>query len=235
MSNKKRLAEGAKFHEALASAWSSSYEAGGFKRRIAFFEALLEQHVRAGELWLDAGCGSGRLARAVTQFGARVVAIDGSPAMIDCARSESVGFENAVSYKLIDTIETLDFPPSSFDKALSSSVLEYVDDPKKALSELFKVIKPGGILIVSVPNRFSLVRLGQQALRAFLRVLGRDPFPYLAVSKNDYSRLGLECMVRDIGFGVEGVGTFDPMLPEFIARNGLGSLFVATLRKPAAD
>ena len=164
--------------------------------------------------------------------GVQVIAVDGSPKMIECAKNESIALSDNVTYKLIDTIETLDFQSSSFDHALCSSVIEYLEKPEQALCELFRVIRPCGVLVFSVPNRLSIIRLVQKLLRRAYKVFGKDAFPYLSVSKNEYSSAEILSLLDKVGFVLEDVQIFDPILPIFTSKFSLGSLFVITARKP---
>ncbi len=225
--------DGARFHESLANKWSNCYESGGFRRRIMFFDSLLKKTVRPNDLWLDAGCGTGSLSRLIRLFGANVVAVDGSPTMIENAKKESIGdLGERITYKLVDTIETLDFESCSFDKILCSSVIEYIDDPEKAICELFRVIRPDGILIVSVPNRFSLIRLAQKFIRNIFQISGKDYYQYLSFSKNVYYLADIKRLLNKVGFVMETVKFFDPILPNFMSLLYFGSLFIIIARMP---
>ena len=230
-----KLTNGASFHESLADKWSACYESGGFRRRIAHFDYLLRTIVQPGDLWLDAGCGSGNLARLIALHGAKVIAVDASPKMIENAKYESIDFRSSVTYMLLDTIEVLDFESCYFDKILCSSVIEYVEDPERSLGELFRVIRPDGILVISVPNRFSVIRLAQKIVRILSQIFGRNYYQYLSVSKNDYCFADIQRLLREIGFLVEKVEFFDPILPAVISRLSLGSLFIIIARKPPAN
>jgi SAM-dependent methyltransferase len=63
----------------------------------------------------------------------------------------------------------LDFPDNYFDYALASEVLDYVFDPDAVLAEVRRVLKPGGKLIITVPN---LASFGNR----LLMLLGRSPY-----------------------------------------------------------
>lgn len=229
------ITKGARFHESLASNWSIAYESGGFKRRIIFFEYLLTKIVLPDSLWLDAGCGSGRLSRVIKLLGGQVVAVDGSPKMIEYAQKESMDFGDSINYKLVNTIEVMDFQPNSFDNVLCSSVIEYIDQPEKALCEFFRIIRSDGLLLVSVPNRFSLIRLTQKGVRILFKLFGKDIYQYLLFSKNDYSLAEIRSLLNQTGFVIERVELFDPILPACFSRFFVGSLFVITARKPHWD
>lgn len=93
---------------------------------------------------LDAGCGTGLLAKKMEQFG-EVVAVDNSPEAIKFAKKSGVKARLA-------SVNKLPFKDNVFDLVASVDVIYHkmVDD-KKALAEFFRVLKPGGILILRVP------------------------------------------------------------------------------------
>jgi len=87
---------------------------------------------------LDAGCGEGVL---VEEYGSRL-AIEGVDENYSSARVRSA------------SILALPYPDASFDRAMCLDVLEHLtfEDQPRALGELFRILKPGGELLVSVPN-----------------------------------------------------------------------------------
>lgn len=93
---------------------------------------------------LDAGCGTGLLAKKMEQFG-EVVAVDNSPEAIKFAKKSGVNAQLA-------SVNKLPFKDNIFDLVASVDVIYHkmVDD-KKALGEFFRVLKPGGVLILRVP------------------------------------------------------------------------------------
>lgn len=109
--------------------------------------SLVEKYTRdvSGKLKiLDAGCGTGLLAKKLEQFG-EVVAVDSSPEAIKFAKRRGVNARLA-------SVNKLPFKDNVFDLVASVDVIYHkmVDD-KKALAEFFRVLKPGGILILRVP------------------------------------------------------------------------------------
>jgi ubiquinone/menaquinone biosynthesis C-methylase UbiE len=226
------MSDGALFHDNLAEGWSAAYESGGFRRRIEFFNSHLKELVKPGDWWLDAGCGSGILARELSLLGARVIAVDGSPKMIECAHRETGERSGSITYKHAWTIETLEDPAGRYNGVLCSSVVEYLENPEKTLSEFFRVLQPGGYLVISVPNRWSLVRLIQKILRLIANCFQKDYFPYLKVSRNEFSSLKIAANLSKFGFFVDRIDNFEPVLSPFIGKLSLGALWVVIARKP---
>ncbi len=201
------------YHEKLAGGWSAAYAHGGFHRRLVFVDRLLRTVVEPGSIWLDAGCGSGVLTRRLVSLGASGEALDAAPSMIRQAK-EAAGREPQDSprfaYRLVDTIEQLDQASDTFDGVLCSSVIEYLDHPKAAMHELVRVLKPGGWLVVSLANRRSLVRRGQQLMRRLRPDKGDS---YLNVSTATFSHAEARTILADCGVKIERFEAFDPVLP----------------------
>ena len=108
-----------------------------------------------GESILDIGCGNARDIAAIRDTGAEVIEVDSSPGMVNAARQKlrSIG-KCSVSDEVGDTT-CLAFPDASFDKVLCSEVIEHIPDALLALREVRRVLKPGGVLVLSTPNKGS--------------------------------------------------------------------------------
>jgi len=105
-----------------------------------------------GERILDIGCGNARDIAMILESGARIVGIDISEGMVSEARLdlEELGFED-IDLQVGDATH-LGFPNDEFDKVLCSEVIEHIPDAEKALSEIWRVLKPGGLVVLSTPN-----------------------------------------------------------------------------------
>jgi len=103
-----------------------------------------------GESALDMGTGTGHYACDLASRGLRVVGYDSSEAMLRVARAK----DSPVIWQRGEA-EVLPFTDNSFDLVLSVTTLEFVDDPARALSEMFRVVAPGGRLVVAVLNATS--------------------------------------------------------------------------------
>lgn len=94
---------------------------------------------------LDAGCGTGGLAKKLKEFG-DVWGIDIHPDALRFSKRRGVKVKKA-------SVANIPFPASSFDVVVSVDVIYHrkVTNDKKALDEFFRVLKPGGMLIIRVP------------------------------------------------------------------------------------
>ncbi|MFF4117501.1 class I SAM-dependent methyltransferase [Streptomyces sp. NPDC001714] len=160
----------------FAASYAASYQGSGpagryFSSRLqATFEALGRSP--GGDL-LDVGCGPGIFVRSVldTRPGDfRISAVDQALAMITEAadRTAGTGVELAVG-----RAEALQFPDARFDVVVAMGVLEYCD-PSVALRELHRVLRPDGLVLVSMLNPLSPYRLFEWGVYwPLLRLLGQ--------------------------------------------------------------
>jgi ubiquinone/menaquinone biosynthesis C-methylase UbiE len=94
----------------------------------------------------DLGCGTGQVTAAIAPFVAKVIAVDGSAAMLQAARKRLQGAENVDLRR--GELEALPIDDARLDTATLMLVLHHVPDPAKALGDVARVLKPGGRLLV---------------------------------------------------------------------------------------
>jgi|SRR5579862_266933 len=100
----------------------------------------------AGQRVLDAGCGPGIYSEELLARGADVVAMDSSAAMVELALKH-VGARAQVVHA--DLNESLPFADSEFDLVVCALVIHHVDDRNECFRELFRVLRPGGHVVLS--------------------------------------------------------------------------------------
>ena len=103
--------------------------------------ALADRHWVVGDL----GCGTGQVSAALAPFVSRVVAVDGSAAMLNAARRRLQEFDNIDLRR--GELEALPIDDARLDAATLMLVLHHVPEPEKAISEIARVVKPGGRLV----------------------------------------------------------------------------------------
>jgi ubiquinone/menaquinone biosynthesis C-methylase UbiE len=186
------------FHSEQATAWEAGYSNPTVAVRFDILASLLRDRNLSGQSWLDAGCGTGTLARWLAeQKSCEVLGVDASAEMIDnCGRVPGTAF------RAVRDICDLPIDDSTFDGILCSSVIEYTRSPEAALRELRRVIKRGGLFLVSVPNANPLARLPQLALNRASRLFGRELLNYLTYSKWSYSSASFSRLLNACGFVV---------------------------------
>lgn len=115
--------------------------------------------VRPGDRVLDMGCGGGRHAFELYRRGARVVALDRDPGELAGVRQMFTALApevpaGASAEAVRGDAYALPFPDQTFDKVVAAEVLEHLPDDTTAMAELARVLKPGGLLAVTVPRWF---------------------------------------------------------------------------------
>ena len=100
---------------------------------------------------LDVGCGDGYLMAQLAPHAERVVGVEFEAKAVGFAREKLQSFSNCEVVQ--DSCYKLPFPDGSFDCATSTDVIEHLNEPKLHLSEIRRVLKPGGLLILTTPRR----------------------------------------------------------------------------------
>lgn len=113
-------------------------------RRSVLERAIARLELPAQARILDAGCGSGRNMVELAHHGV-VTGVELSPTSVQLARDRSAG------EVLEGSVMDMPFDDDSFDLTVSLDVIEHLEDDVSALSELRRVTKPGGALLVTVP------------------------------------------------------------------------------------
>jgi SAM-dependent methyltransferase len=140
-----------------------------------------------GRRVLDAGCGTGEYACWYASQGSDVTAVDLSAPSLGRAREYAAGqgLENVRFQK--QSVLALDFPDASFDYVYSMGVLHHTPDPYGGFRELCRVLRPGGVIVVSLYNRWS--RLPHNVKQAVVRgIAGSDPDRRVAWAKRLFPR-----------------------------------------------
>lgn len=207
--------QGVAYHDQLAGKWSEFYSSRGFQKRKEVFDEVLKKYVETGQRWLDAGCGSGVLSLSLANLGANVLGIDASVPMLKSAEHNVSASSAAgqISFQHVCTVEDLKEVEGDFDGIVCSSVVEYVSSPESVLAEFRRKLRPGGILLISVPNKYSFVRAGQKILRKCGNIFRINISSYLDVSLNDYSKSEFRAQLEQHGYDHLNCIEFDPVLP----------------------
>jgi len=156
-------------------------------RRLQIFRSLVPPSARV----LDVGCGRGRCTLALAEAGYRAVGIDVSERAITEARAAVPGAE----FHVPNLSSPMPFADGSFEAAFMTDVIEHVFDPRTVVQELFRVLGPGGKLLISTPYH-GLIKNVMIALFKFDRHF--DPQgPHIRF----FSRNSLTKLLREVGFG----------------------------------
>ncbi|MBI5345149.1 MAG: class I SAM-dependent methyltransferase [Deltaproteobacteria bacterium] len=110
--------------------------------------------VKAGDKALDAGCGTGIYTIELLRRGALATGADNSEAMLSAARAKALREGLKMEFITADAAR-LPFPDGHFDIVISIGMLCFIKEGDRALTEMHRVLKPGGRLVVGLLNRWS--------------------------------------------------------------------------------
>jgi ubiquinone/menaquinone biosynthesis C-methylase UbiE len=134
---------------------------GLVERRARPLLQMLFRHSRLesieGLRLLDLGCGFGALSAYFATQGAQVTGIDPNESRLSVGRSVAAKYGLSMEFRR-GRMQALDLPDRSFDLAVQNNSLCYIVSPEErraALSETFRVLRPGGFLISRNPNRWN--------------------------------------------------------------------------------
>lgn len=136
------------YEESLASSFDEKMNKYDVNKRIdVVFNEMLNEDIK-GRKFLDAGCGTGLFSKVACDRGADVYSMDLGENLLNEVKKK------CNSNRVVGSILEIPFPDNTFDIVMSSEVIEHVPDPKKAIAELYRVLKPGGIMVLTTPNKF---------------------------------------------------------------------------------
>lgn len=109
---------------------------------------------------LDVGCGTGRHSIRLANAGAKVEALDFSAGMLQQAREKAGAAD--ISFRVHDLSEPLPFPAGTFDRVVCGLVVDHIANLDRLFSEMLRVCRPSGCVVVSVMHPAMMLR-GVQA------------------------------------------------------------------------
>ena len=179
---------------ALADAIWQALPAGAQPERFAERRDFLLAHVQAGQRVLDLGCGAGEFSVALAQAGAQPIGVDVAAEALRRAAARAPGLD----LRLWAEGEPLPLGDGSVDVVWAGEVIEHVADVAPWLSEVRRVLRPRGMLLLTTPHHGPLTLL----------CLGLSPRRFAAhfEPRSDHLRFfsprTLRALLHDLGFDV---------------------------------
>jgi SAM-dependent methyltransferase len=191
---------------------------------------------------LDVGTGTGVLASAVADAhpGATVTAIDPSARFVEAATDRS---SNPRLRFQVGDAQALEFPDASFDATLSMLALNFIPDPAKALGEMIRVTRSGGVVAAAVWDYSE----GMEMLRVFwdeavafdTAIASRDERHMRLCRRGELAALWRQAGLADVGEQALTIDlvfeSFDDYWLPFLDGVGPAGAYAASLADPARD
>ena len=213
-----------------AEEFDSGYKhSPAFKERFKVWTDLWPKYLPLTGKALDLGSGSGILSFPLATKGLQVTGIDGAANMIALCNSK----KDALRIPNVEFIASkIPFDqsilPTPYDVVISSSVLEYIEDIDRVLADVYAILKPGGIFIVSMPNRQAAYRKLERIAYKLIQRPKYMKYVQHVVYKNDFNNkianLGFDLLHSQFYGKQNKLSSF---LPEAIA----STLFVSVFKK----
>ena len=129
--------------------------AGGFDQLVPMFSTFANQladvmALPPGARLLDLGCGRGAVTRAALARGWDVVAVDAAPNMVAELRRDQPEVD-----ALVMDAHSLELADATFDAVAASFVIHILDEPERVVAEAVRVLRPGGLVAMTVPAPLS--------------------------------------------------------------------------------
>lgn len=142
------------YYDAFAAGYDSK-RGRGYHKLIDDQAAELVRRVGEGKRVLEVGCGTGLVLERVAHFADEAIGMDLSPAMLERARARGLSVVEG-------SATALPFDDESFDVAYTFKVLAHIPEADQCLSEMVRVVRPGGHVVFDAYNRQSLRYLAKR-------------------------------------------------------------------------
>jgi ubiquinone/menaquinone biosynthesis C-methylase UbiE len=186
--------------QSTVSHWDAYWQNSNLEFVNKIVEELEKTGPLAGKTVLEIGAGSGATSIRLAQLGGRLVCLDYSRNAINVIRRNAQDAHAAVACVLADA-HALPFKDSTIDICFHQGFLEHFRELGGMLSEQHRTLKPGGVLLADVPQRYALYALKKRLLIAFGK--------WFAGWETDFSMGGLRRLVCGFGFAFGwGYGRF---------------------------
>jgi ubiquinone/menaquinone biosynthesis C-methylase UbiE len=149
------LTQSTTYFNAVAPAYFRRYEErspGGYALRVRK-QRVMELLGKRGGKVLDVGCGPGVMAQDLIDLGLEYWGVDASSKMVEECH-KNLGHLTQARFSVGDAT-CLDYPDGVFDTAICLGVIGCISDYESAIREMLRVLKPGGELLITLPNRYS--------------------------------------------------------------------------------
>jgi ubiquinone/menaquinone biosynthesis C-methylase UbiE len=202
--------------DAESTFWKDTYQRNDAlgiinrQRQRAALKYIDELSLPKNAYVLEIGCGAGFLAIALAQRGFKVEAVDHAPSMVELTQKHTKETSmDSLIHTAIEDVHELSFEDESFDLVVALGVINWLYDLKKALTEINRVLKPGGYAVLNSARAHALLNpLAIPALESILErgkhKLGRTAThnPLNVAPSHMYLPKEIDQYLRDVGLKI---------------------------------
>jgi ubiquinone/menaquinone biosynthesis C-methylase UbiE len=170
----------------------------GWHESLDIYRDVIDAHVQEDTYVLDIGCGHGDFLKDVYAQTKQTYGVDPD--------AEALKLNTIIQHTVVASVDALPFADNFFDVIVSAWVLEHLDHPEVAFREIYRVLKPGGVVIFLTPNAWNynvwLIRAIPNSFHDFLtrRLYNRQEHDTYPVRYKINSIRTIERILRPIGF-----------------------------------
>jgi ubiquinone/menaquinone biosynthesis C-methylase UbiE len=170
----------------------------GWNESLDIYKDVIDANVHEHTAILDIGCGHGDFLRDIYARTEHTYGIDPD--------AQALKLNTVISHTIVGSAYSLPFADNFFDVIVSAWVLEHLDQPETAFREIYRVLKPGGVVIFLTPNTWNynvwLIRAIPNRFHDFLtrRLYNRQEHDTYPVRYKVNSIRRIEHILRPIGF-----------------------------------
>jgi SAM-dependent methyltransferase len=139
-----------------SAAWQRRRDEPGHRELVERTAGELANVVAPPGPVADLGCGPGAHALALARRGYDVVGVDGSPRMVEVARTGAARAEVGATFDVLDVRAPLHFADASLGGVLAILVLQHLPNPAAFITEIRRCLRPDGYLLITAPARASM-------------------------------------------------------------------------------
>jgi 2-polyprenyl-6-hydroxyphenyl methylase/3-demethylubiquinone-9 3-methyltransferase len=197
--------------------------------RLRFFDQFVPHWTQLTAL--DVGCGGGFMAEALSQRGAQVVGIDIAEDLLAVATTHGQSKQLNIHYQ-VGSAYSLPFKDESFDHVVCVDVIEHLENKKRAIQEIYRVLKPGGYFLFDTISKSFLSKwVSVFLMEKILKQIPKNTHDWsLFITPENLGRLLKECGFNELNFSGTKPVSFFPRI-----KLGLGKstqmLYLGSARK----
>lgn len=159
--------------------------------RLDYTEKMIPHSNSLSGKAIDVGCGAGQFLPILVNKGYKTYGIDFSSEMIELSKQRCRKEDMKVTLHMDDAVN-LSFPNNYFDVYIGMGVIEYMNSDEPMLKEIRRVLKPGGVAIITLRNMLSIhvtwnmfyvTTVNPICKNAINKILKKKPFSYTPISR----------------------------------------------------